>query len=303
MRVLLGVDGSQASDCAASLAANLAWPVGSTIDILTAHPGSADRLENVGMVPSADLARERENAVEVAAQGIADDAARRFTGPDLTVETRVVRDRASKAILDEAARFEVDLIVMGNRGHGAIESAVLGSTCLEVVDQSHRPVLIVRRGRMDRILVGEDGSKCAAAAVELVRRWSVFHEAKVRVLSVSDHDALRMPWLHGGVRPETIDAAAAQAHSAREARAGATASTLRGAGMQAEALVEDGSPAHRLIEAAADWDADLIVVGSRGETGLERLLVGSVSRAVLYHAPCSVLIVPEPQGSLGGDRE
>jgi nucleotide-binding universal stress UspA family protein len=73
--------------------------------------------------------------------------------------------------------------------------------------------------------------------------------------------------------------------------------------MQAEALVEDGSPAHRLIEAAADWDADLIVVGSRGETGLERLLVGSVSRAVLYHAPCSVLIVPEPQGSLGGDRE
>ena len=303
MRVLLGVDGSQASDCAASLAANLAWPVGSTIDILTAHPGSADRLENVGMVPSADLARERENAVEVAAQGIADDAARRFTGPDLTVETRVVRDRASKAILDEAARFEVDLIVLGNRGYGAIESAVLGSTCLEVVDQSHLPVLIVRRDRMERILVGEDGSKCAAAAVELVRRWSVFHEARVRVLSVSDHDALWMPWLRGEARRESDNAAAAQAHSAREARAGATASTLRGAGMHAEALVEDGSPAHGLVEAAAEWEADLLVVGSRGETGLERLLLGSVSRAVLYHAPCSVLIVPEPQASPGGDRE
>jgi len=73
--------------------------------------------------------------------------------------------------------------------------------------------------------------------------------------------------------------------------------------MQAEAQVEDGSPAHRLIQAAADWDADMIVVGSRGETGLERLLVGSVSRAVLYHASCSVLIVPEPQASPGGDRE
>ena len=294
MRVLLGVDGSQASDRATSLVANLAWPVGSTIDVLTAHPGSADR-ENVGMVPAADLASERENAVEVAAQGIADDAARRFAAPDLVVETHVVPDRASQAILDEAARFEVDLIVLGNRGHGAIESAVLGSTCLEVVDQSHRPVLIARRDRIDRILVGEDGSRCAAAAVELLRRWSAFHGGGVRVLSVSDHDALWIPWLRGEARRDSDNAASAQAHAAHEALAQAAASTLRGAGMQAEALVQDGSPARRLIEAAADWDADLIVLGSRGQSGLERLFVGSVARAVLYHAFCSVLIVPEPQ--------
>ena len=303
MRVLLGVDGSQASDRAASLVANLSWPVGSTIDVLTAHPNSAAGSRIPGMMLPADLARERENAVEVAAQGIADDAARRFAASDLTVETRVVRDRPSKAILDEAARFEVDLIVLGNRGHGAIESAVLGSTCLEVVDQSHRPVLIVRRGRMDRILVGEDGSKCAAAAVELVRRWSVFHGGSVRVLSVGDDDARWNPWLRGAARQESDGAAAVQEHTAREALAQATASTLRGAGMKAEALVQDGSPAHQLIEAAADWDADLIVVGSRGQSGLERLLVGSVARAVLYHASCSVLIVPELQASPGGDRE
>ena len=303
MRVLLGVDGSQASACAASLVAYLTWPVGSTIDVLTAHPGSDAGSRNPGMVLPTDVARERENAVEVAAQGITDDAARRFAAPDLTVETRVVRDRASKAILDEAARFEVDLIVLGNRGYGAIESAVLGSTCLEVVDQSHRPVLIVRRDRMDRILVGEDGSKCAAAGVELLRRWSVFHGGSVRVLSVGDDEARWSPWLRGAARQESDRAAAVQAHATREALAQATASTLRGAGMQAEAHVEDGSPAHRLIEAAADWDADLIVVGSRGQSGLERLLVGSVARAVLYHASCSVLIVPEPLASPGGDRE
>ena len=303
MRVLLGVDGSLASDRAASLATNLAWPVGSTIDVLTTHPGSPAGSRNPGMMLPTDLARERENAVEVAARGIADDAARRFPAPDITVETHVVRDRASQAILDEAARFEVDLIVLGNRGHGAIESAVLGSTCLEVVDGSHRPVLIARRDRMDRILVGEDGSKCAAAGVELLRRWSVFHGGSVRVLSVGDDDARWNPWLRGAARQESDSAAAVQAHAAREALAQATASTLRGAGMQAEALVQDGSPAHRLIEAAADWDADLIVVGSRGHSGLEQLLVGSVARAVLYHASCSVLIVPEPQASPGSPRE
>jgi nucleotide-binding universal stress UspA family protein len=297
MRVLLGVDGSQASDRAASLVANLAWPVGSTIDVLTAHPGPSAGSRNPGMVLPTDLARERENAVEVVAQGIADKAAKKFTAPDLTTETHVVRDRASQAILDEAARFDVDLIVMGNRGHGAIESSVLGSTCLEVIDQSHRPVLIARRDRMDRILVGEDGSKCAAAAVELIRRWSVFHGGSVRVLSVGDDEARWNPWLRGEARQESDLAVAVQAHAVREALAQAAASTLSGAGMQAEPLVEDGDPAHRLLEAAADWDADLIVVGSRGQSGLERLLVGSVARAVLYHASCSVLIVPESQAS------
>jgi nucleotide-binding universal stress UspA family protein len=73
MRVLLGVDGSQASDRAASLVANLAWPVGSTIDVLTAHPGPAAGSRIQGMLVPTDLARERENAVEVAAQGIADE--------------------------------------------------------------------------------------------------------------------------------------------------------------------------------------------------------------------------------------
>jgi nucleotide-binding universal stress UspA family protein len=73
--------------------------------------------------------------------------------------------------------------------------------------------------------------------------------------------------------------------------------------MQAESMVQHGSAAHQLVEAAADWDADLIVVGSRGQSGLERLLVGSVARAVLYHAACSVLVVPEPQPLAKSDRE
>ena len=67
---------------------------------------------------------------------------------------------------------------------------------------------------------------------------------------------------------------------------------LTAAGIHAEDAVADGNPAHRLVEAAVNWDADLIVVGHHGRSGLERLLVGSVARAVLYHAPCSVLIVP-----------
>jgi nucleotide-binding universal stress UspA family protein len=49
------------------------------------------------------------------------------------------------------------------------------------------------------------------------------------------------------------------------------------------------------VHAARERQADLVVVGSRGLTGLPRLVLGSVARNVLYHAPCSVLIVHAPR--------
>ena len=71
----------------------------------------------------------------------------------------------------------------------------------------------------------------------------------------------------------------------------------------AEDAVQDGSPSHRLVEEAVNWDADLVVVGHHGQGGLERLLVGSVARSVLYHAPCSVLVVPRAATPAGANRE
>ena len=53
-------------------------------------------------------------------------------------------------------------------------------------------------------------------------------------------------------------------------------------------MSDTANPAHEIIRAATDWEADLIVMGTRGRTGLERLLLGSVARKVLQHAPCSV---------------
>ena len=55
--------------------------------------------------------------------------------------------------------------------------------------------------------------------------------------------------------------------------------------------VRSGYVPQELIDAASEAKADLIVIGSRGETGMRRALLGSVARSVLYQAPCSVLIV------------
>jgi universal stress protein A len=55
-----------------------------------------------------------------------------------------------------------------------------------------------------------------------------------------------------------------------------------------------GKPASEIVKTAADWPADLIVIGSHGRQGVERVLLGSVAEAVGRHAPCSVLVVRAP---------
>ena len=60
---------------------------------------------------------------------------------------------------------------------------------------------------------------------------------------------------------------------------------------EGERLVVDGPAAIAIVKAARDLPAELVVVGTRGRTGLSRLTLGSVAEAVLSSAPCSVLVV------------
>lgn len=61
----------------------------------------------------------------------------------------------------------------------------------------------------------------------------------------------------------------------------------------AVAFVAAGRPTDEIVKAARKWQADLIVIGSHGRTGVQRALLGSVAEAVTRHAPCPVLVVRE----------
>lgn len=69
-------------------------------------------------------------------------------------------------------------------------------------------------------------------------------------------------------------------------------------GVAASGSLLYGNPGSKLCELAQTWDADLVVVGSRGLSGISELLIGSVSNHVIHHAPCSVLIVHAPKPSV-----
>jgi nucleotide-binding universal stress UspA family protein len=72
--------------------------------------------------------------------------------------------------------------------------------------------------------------------------------------------------------------------------------TLYDAGIQASSTiaVPAATAKELILSEAAEWNADLIVVGSHGRRGVNRLLLGSVSEAVALHAQCSVAIVRTP---------
>jgi len=69
------------------------------------------------------------------------------------------------------------------------------------------------------------------------------------------------------------------------------AERLRAAGLNATPRIEEGEPRSKILDVAAEWKPDLIVVGSHGRRGWDRFLLGSVSEAVARHAHCSVQIV------------
>ena len=140
---------------------------------------------------------------------------------------------------------------------------------------------------MNPIILATDGSPSAAdattQAVELARATG----AKLIVVSVW-HAGLTTysASLTGGL-PESKRAAKEQACEA----AGAAVEVARAAGIEAESFVLEGDAVHRICESVADTGASLLVVGSHRFGRVRRLIPGSVSTALLHHAPCPVLVV------------
>ena len=70
---------------------------------------------------------------------------------------------------------------------------------------------------------------------------------------------------------------------------------LLAAQFSATPSVHEGEPRRVILDAAAEWHPDVIVMGSHGKRGIDRFLLGSVSEGVVRHAPCSVNVVRAPQ--------
>ena len=297
MRILLAVDGSPSATRARDLVASLPWPAGSVVRVLAALdiapalwggpwipaiPAGADAYE-------ADALRELTSVIEIARRPPRGRRPDRGDGPG----SRNARPRDPRR--GEALEARPDR--RGKSRPRALESALLGSVSSAVVDHADAPVLVARGDHVGSIVLAEDGSPAGIAARDLLVRWSPFAGIPVRVVGVVDMAA---PW-RTGIAP-TMFAAATDLYaelisSSRETFGqvvAATVATLRAAGRTAEAELREGDPADQLVQAVHDIAGDLIVIGSRGHTGISRIVMGSVAHSVLLHARCSVLVLKQP---------
>lgn len=144
-----------------------------------------------------------------------------------------------------------------------------------------------------KILLAIDDSKFSEAATEAVIRQATPQVTEVRVLHVIEPIPIYPDGQAWGYGPEAPQVLKEQRKEAEELVARAS-QTLRKKNFKVMTAIEEGNPKVVIIDSAAEWHADLIVVGSHGRKGLDRFFMGSVSEAVARHARCSVQIVRVP---------
>ena len=211
----------------------------------------------------------------------------REVAPDLSVRGVLARGQAAAKLI-EAGRG-ADMIVLGPRGLGGFAGLVLGSVGAQVAAHAPCPVVIVRGELVPppeqvhgHVVVGVDGSPASREALALA-----FTEAGAHGWDV--HAVIAWEAVPERVNPPLVDEAGMrEAAQARLARMMIPARELH-PDVKVQSDIVTGQPREVLMSAAEE--ARLLVVGSRGLGGFRGLLLGSVSHALVHHAPCPVAVV------------
>ena len=291
MKVLLAIDGSGPSLMARDLVAGLAWPKGTEIHVLAAYdvPRDWTGAPGSGMAWVGDAADAIRDELDDQLRA----AAEPLVAQGMAVERHVVAGRAATEILGTAQRIRADLIVSGSRGRGRLASMLLGSVAAEVAADAQCPVLVARSTSVSRLLVATDGSDAANAIPDRLAALGAFAGLPADAVAVSVPDSPAFELMVGlyTLGDERLAHMRQESQESAGANAAAMAERLAAVGIQATPHVRSGDPAHEIIGAATDFGADLIVAGSRGLGGVERIVVGSTARNVLQQSHTSVLVV------------
>ncbi len=216
----------------------------------------------------------------------------------LHIRTETRLGYPTEKIIEYASEHHPDLIVMGAQGTGANLGLLLGSVAMNVVHDGRWPVLIVREPvhALRKILLVTDGSPCSQLACAYAGVFPLPESASVEVMHVLP--PLEATYLVDpmGVSMQAVsEEYLARLRHTQEAEGEAllhsTVGALAGHGLQAHGLLMRGEAAGQIIAYAKQHQVDLIICGSRGLGTVTSMLLGSVSRRLAHHAPCSVLVV------------
>lgn len=286
--IVVGVDGSEHADRAADWAA--ADAVARRRPLVLVHgsrtlgPSGTAWVAGSGADPTPLL-----DSLDAEGEQILRETKERLSRrhPALVIHPLMERTDGESAVLLHAA--EAALVVVGSRGRGPLRSRLLGSVSLGVAEHATCPVVVVRphhQGTVRRgVLVGSDGTPTSLPVLEHAYRHASVHDQPVTVLlALWDRTAVDF---NARLLPDVED-------EVEQARL-LLAETISGLAekfpdVHVETVIRRGDPADALVELAER--SDLVVLGRHERRGLQRLLEGSTTAAVVERAHAPVAVVP-----------
>jgi len=294
MKVLIPLDLTSSNGAAVEVAAARPWPSGTSFCLVNVP---------VPMYPPLVVPRVFEDSNTKIFQQL-DRAAEPLKKAGWNVKTEVLEGSPRRSINAFAMEWRADLVMVGSHERSQLARFCLGSTAQSVMRHAPCSVEIVRPRHMNseskadsglKILAATDGSEFSAAALRSVveRPWPA--GSQLKVISVPEFILAKdASYLETHEVREFGDLGAASSEDAKKCIAAAREIVSGSPLMVSTELPEyEDRPYQVILHEADAWHADLIVVGSHGRSGFDRVVMGSVSEAVALHAKCSVEIVRE----------
>lgn len=282
-RILFPTDGSDCAELARRHAVHLADQFRAELHVLHVEEREVE-LADVVEIEEADVLSELHGALQ---------------GDDLPVarprleERTVAHPSAAGGILTYAVEHDVHLIVLGTHGRRGVQRLVLGSVTEDVVRRAPQPAVTVGRGAVapnemagGRMLVPVDFSPhrkrllAHAHEIALVYGMDVTLLHVLRSNGIPEAYDLELPGIGSGNLEEQVRNALWE-----------DAEAFQEEGIGVAVKVEMGHAADRTLNVADAMGATFITIATHGRSGMQRMLLGSVSEKVIRQAPCPVCTV------------
>jgi nucleotide-binding universal stress UspA family protein len=280
-KILVPLDGSALAERVVAAAMYTAEAMGGSVTLLTVvanKPGE-----------EADLMMQAVQTGQYEADLYLRSLQKHLLPSVVPIETAVITGKPDKSIIEYAQEHDIDLIIMSTHGRSGITRWSFGRTAEKVLRRAPCPTIILRSdkevepGTFKRILLPLDGSILAErvllSALEMVKRMGV----SLTLIQVVEESTFYGFGHSEDYIDSEVEAAKAYLAEVRD--------RVHLLDVKVHTHVAIGSAADVIVDYAEAQDIDLILLSSRGNSGFDRWMFGSVAEKVMKGAPCAILVV------------
>lgn len=302
MKILLATDGSDTARVATEFLMGFPLPPATEVLVMTVirEVLKGDELEHLNDEQRETFGRVIQEAEAEGHRLLAEETAR-LRQAGFVANSRLCHGDPAEEIVRLASDENCHLIAAGAHGLSGVKRFLLGSVSDRVLEYSPCSVLIVKppvEGKESRpavpgkdyrwrLLLAYDDSPPARSAVELCASLGLGSRAAIKAVMI-------MPMIHmyrQDIRQQLSGIWQQKRQAAETALKWVTAQLDRKGTEVTTEVIEHSNTSQAILDVAAAFNSDLLVVGHKSKTAFERFLLGSVTARLARHAPCTVLSV------------